>query len=194
MNPAGPRSVYDEAKRYAEAITTAYGSEFGLDIRIIRIFNTYGPRMDPKDGRVISNFVTQALRGDPLTIYGDGTHTRSFQYAADLVNAIVRLMTVDYHRPVNLGNPEEYTILQLAEMIRELTGIVAPLEFRPLPVDDPRQRCPDISLANRLLDWRPAVCVRDGLRRTIEYFRRESLSGQGQSTTRAKWPSRASSA
>jgi nucleoside-diphosphate-sugar epimerase len=178
VNPAGPRSVYDEAKRYSEAITTAYAAKFGLDIRIIRIFNTYGPRMDPDDGRVITNLVTQALRGNALTIYGDGSQTRSFQYIDDLVDGITRLMSVKYHGSVNLGNPEEYTILQLAGLVKELTGIAAPLVFRPLPVDDPRQRCPDISLAARLLDWRPAISVRDGLQRTIEYFARELNKGE----------------
>ncbi len=176
VNSAGPRSVYDEAKRYAEAITTAYATKLGLDIRIIRIFNTYGPRMDPDDGRVITNLLSQALHGEPLTIYGDGSQTRSFQYVDDLVNGISKLMNVNYPKPVNLGNPEEYTILQLAEMVQALTGITAPLDFRPLPVDDPRQRCPDISLAGRLLDWQPAISVRDGLQRTIQYFRREFAS------------------
>jgi len=173
VNPAGPRSVYDEAKRYAEALTTAYSTKFGLDIRIARIFNTYGPRMDPEDGRVVSNLVTQALRGESLSIYGDGAQTRSFQYVDDLVDGIVALMNVDYRRPVNLGNPEEYTILQLAELVRELTGIVAPIVFAPLPLDDPKQRRPDISLAGQLMGWRPTVRVRDGLARTIEHFRRE---------------------
>ena len=171
VNSAGPRSVYDEAKRYAEAITTAYASKLGLDVRIIRIFNTYGPRMDPNDGRVVTNLLTQALRGVPLTIYGDGSQTRSFQFVDDLVEGIVRLMAVDYRQPVNLGNPEEYTILQLAELVREMTRTAAPIDFRPLPTDDPKQRCPDISLASRLLDWHPQIAVRDGLRRTIEYFR-----------------------
>jgi nucleoside-diphosphate-sugar epimerase len=171
VNPAGPRSVYDEAKRYAEAMTTAYAEKFGVDIRIIRIFNTYGPRMDPDDGRVVTNLVTQALRRMPLTIYGDGSQTRSFQYIDDLVEGVVRLMPVEYRRPVNLGNPEEYTILQLAGLVQRLSGIKAQIEFRPLPADDPRQRCPDISLAGRLLGWRPMVSVEDGLCRTIDYFR-----------------------
>jgi dTDP-glucose 4,6-dehydratase len=173
VNPAGPRSSYDEAKRYAEAITTAYSTKFGLDIRIIRIFNTYGPRMDPDDGRVITNLITQALRGESLTIYGDGSQTRSFQYIDDLVNGIALLMKVKYNRPVNLGNTEEYTILQFARIVKELTGGVAKLEFRPLPVDDPKQRRPDISLARNLLQWQPTVEIRDGLRRTIEYFKNE---------------------
>jgi nucleoside-diphosphate-sugar epimerase len=173
VNSAGPRSVYDEAKRYAEAITTAYATKHGLDIRIIRIFNTYGPRMDPHDGRVVTNLITQALRREPLTIYGDGSQTRSFQYVDDLVEGIVRLISVDYRKPVNLGNPDEYTILQLAELVKRLTGIASPIEFKPLPTDDPKQRCPDISLATSLLNWRPTVSVEDGLRRSIDYFRHE---------------------
>ena len=177
VNSAGPRSVYDEAKRYAEAITTAYATKLGLDVRIIRIFNTYGPRMDPDDGRVVTNLVTQALRGEPLTIYGDGSQTRSFQYVDDLVNGIVSLMKVPYNRPVNLGNPEEYTILQLAEMVagmvKDLTGSVSPVNFQELPVDDPKQRCPDITLARRILGWQPIIPARDGLLRTIEYFQQE---------------------
>jgi len=176
VNPAGPRSVYDEGKRFAEAITTAYSTKFDLDVRIIRIFNTYGPRMDPDDGRVITNLVNQALRGEPLTIYGDGSQTRSFQYVDDLVEGIVRLLQVPYNRPVNLGNPEEYTILELAELVKTISGIKAPLVYRPLPTDDPRQRCPDISLASRLLGWTPRIAVQDGLRRTIEHFRQAAAS------------------
>jgi len=176
VNPAGPRSVYDEAKRFAEAITTAYSTKFDLDVRIIRIFNTYGPRMDPDDGRVITNLVNQALRGEPLTIYGDGSQTRSFQYVDDLVEGIVRLLQVPYNRPVNLGNPEEYTILELAELVKTISGIKAPLVYRPLQTDDPRQRCPDISLASRLLGWTPRIAVQDGLRRTIEHFRQAAAS------------------
>ncbi len=155
MNPAGPRGVYDEGKRYAEAITIACGTKFGLDVRIIRIFNTYLPRMDPEDGRVVTNPIVQALRGEPLTI------------------CIAAMMKVKCHKPVSLGNPEEYTILQLAEPVKELTGVALPLDFRPLPCDNPRQRRPDISLANRLLGWRPFIGVREGLRRTIEHFRLE---------------------
>jgi dTDP-glucose 4,6-dehydratase len=173
VNSAGPRSVYDEGKRYAEAMTVAYNTRFGLDSRIIRIFNTYGPRMDPEDGRVVTNLVTQALRGQPLTIFGDGSQTRSFQYVDDLVAGIVALMGVPFHRPVNLGNPEEYTMIELAALVNEIAGVRAPLEFRPLPVDDPRQRRPDISLASDLLGWKPSVSVREGLARTVEWFRRE---------------------
>jgi nucleoside-diphosphate-sugar epimerase len=171
VNSVGPRSVYDEGKRYAEAMTTAYARSFGVGCRIIRIFNTYGPRMDAEDGRVVTNFVAQALRGEPLTIYGDGSQTRSFQYVDDLVEGIRRLMATDYQRPVNLGNPEEYTMIELAQLVRELTGATSPLEYRPLPEDDPRQRRPDISLARQLLDWEPIIPVREGLSRTIEYFR-----------------------
>jgi dTDP-glucose 4,6-dehydratase len=173
VNPIGPRSVYDEGKRYAEAMTTTFARRFGVDVRIIRIFNTYGPRMDPQDGRVISNFITQALRGEALTVYGDGSQTRSFQYVDDLIEGITRLMAVDYAGPVNLGNSQEYTIRELAELVRELTGIDAPLLYRPLPVDDPRQRRPDTALAERLLDWRAAISVRNGLAATIAYFERE---------------------
>lgn len=171
VNSIGPRSVYDEAKRYAEAMTCSYQREFGLNTRLIRIFNTYGPRMDPEDGRVVSNFIMQALRGEALTVYGSGEQTRSFQYVDDLVEGIVRLTGVEYHGPVNLGNPEEYTMLQLAELVQELTGSSAGIELRPLPQDDPRQRRPDNSLAKRLLDWQPRVPVREGLQRTIDYFR-----------------------
>lgn len=171
VNPAGPRSVYDEAKRYAEAMTTAYQTTFDQDVRIIRIFNTYGPRMDPEDGRVVTNFIMQALRGEALTVYGDGMQTRSFQYVDDLVNGIVSLMDVDYRKPVNLGNPEEYTMIQLAGLVNELTGAAAPLNYVSLPVDDPKQRRPDISLAQRLLGWKPVVGVRDGMRVTVDHFR-----------------------
>jgi nucleoside-diphosphate-sugar epimerase len=176
VNPAGPRSVYDEGKRYAEAMTTAYRTKFGLNVRIIRIFNTYGPRMDPNDGRVVTNLITQALRGESLTVYGDGLQTRSFQYVDDLVAGIRALMKVDYYRPVNLGNPEEYTMIQLAALVNELIATGAALSFLPLPVDDPRQRRPDISLAHRLLGWKPTVGVREGLVRTINHFRDESIS------------------
>jgi len=175
VNPIGPRSVYDEAKRYAEALTLAYHRTHELPVRIVRIFNTYGPAMDPDDGRVVSNFITQALRGEALTVYGDGSQTRSFQYVDDLVEGIVRLMGVDYSEPVNLGNPEEFTMLELAELVRELTGSKAGLEFRPLPQDDPKQRRPDIRLARELLGWEPRVPVREGLRRTIAYFKGEGL-------------------
>jgi nucleoside-diphosphate-sugar epimerase len=178
VNSIGPRSVYDEAKRYAEAITMAYARSKGVDVRVIRIFNTYGPRMDAEDGRVVTNFISQALRGEPLSIYGDGSQTRSFQYVADLIDGIVRLMGVQHDRPVNLGNPEEYTVRQLAELVLSLTGVAAALHYLPLPEDDPRQRRPDISLARALLGWEPRIPVREGLARTISYFR-EELSHAG---------------
>lgn len=173
VNPNGVRSVYDEAKRYAEAMAYAFHRTFGVDIRVIRIFNTYGPRMDPEDGRVVSNFVVQALRGQALTVYGDGKQTRSFQYVDDLVEGIVRLMGTPYHDPVNLGNPEEYTMLELAELVRELVGASTAIVFESLPADDPKQRRPDNSVARRVLDWSPRVPVNEGLRKTIEYFRGE---------------------
>jgi len=171
VNPVGPRSMYDEAKRYAEALVTSYHKSHGIPVRLIRIFNTYGPRMREDDGRVIVNFVRQALAGRPLTVYGDGRQTRSFQYVDDLVDAVLRLLRVDYTGPVNLGNPEEFTMLELAQVIRDLTGSGSPLAFRPLPQDDPRQRRPEIGLAERLLEWRPRVSLREGLAPTIRYFR-----------------------
>ena len=172
VNCTGPRSVYDEAKRYAEAITLAFHRQYGLAVRIIRIFNTHGPRMDPDDGRVVTNFIQQALRGEPLTIYGDGSQTRSFQYIDDLIEGIVRLMGVNYPYPVNLGNPEELTVLALAQVIQELTGTQSPIHFCPLPQDDPKQRRPDITLARTKLDWYPRVDLRTGLRHTIADLRR----------------------
>ncbi|WP_243031017.1 UDP-glucuronic acid decarboxylase family protein [Thermus altitudinis] len=171
VNPIGPRSIYDESKRYAEALSVAYHRVHGLSIRIARIFNTYGPFMDPEDGRVVSSFIVQALKGEPLTVYGDGSQTRSFCYVDDLVEGFFRLMEVGYPYPVNLGNPEEYRVLDLAHLVRELTGSSSPIVFRPLPEDDPKQRRPDISLAKRLLGWEPKVPVREGLERTVLYFR-----------------------
>jgi len=171
VNPIGPRSVYDEAKRYAEALTMAYHREYGLNVKIVRIFNTYGPRMKVDDGRVISNFIVQALKGEPITVYGDGSQTRSFCYVDDLVEGILRLMQTNYIGVVNLGNPEEYTVLQLAEIIKELTGSSSQIVFHPLPQDDPKRRQPDISLAKNLLNWEPQVSLREGLKRTIAYFR-----------------------
>ncbi len=170
VNPVGPRAVYDEGKRYAEALVTAYHTHFGLPVRIVRIFNTYGPYMDPEDGRVVTNFITQALKGEPLTVYGDGSQTRSFCYVDDLVEGIVRLMEVDYAGPVNLGNPEEYTVLELARLVKEITHSPSEIVFKPLPQDDPKQRRPDISLARRLLGWEPRVPVRQGLERTVAHF------------------------
>ena len=171
VNPVGPRGVYDEAKRFAEAITMAYHTYHGLDTRIIRIFNTYGPRMRPRDGRVVSNFIVQALSGEPLTVYGDGSQTRSFCYVSDEVDGIYKLFMHGDHRPTNIGNPDEYTVKQLAELVVELTGSTAQIVYEPLPTDDPKVRKPDISRARQMLGWEPTVHVRDGLARTIEYFR-----------------------
>ena len=167
VNPNGVRSCYDEAKRYAEALIFAYHRHHGLDTRIIRIFNTYGPRMRPDDGRVVTNLVHQALAGGPLTVYGDGSQTRSFQYVTDLIEGIVRLMDVQTPDPVNLGNPDEYSILEFATVIRELIGAELALEYRPLPQYDPMQRRPDISRAQALLGWSPQVPLREGLRQMI---------------------------
>ncbi|MGH7545115.1 MAG: UDP-glucuronic acid decarboxylase family protein [Gemmatimonadota bacterium] len=171
VNPVGPRGVYDEAKRFAEAITMAYARVHGLETRIARIFNTYGPRMRPDDGRVVSNFIVQALRGEPLTLYGDGRQTRSFCYVDDLVEGVVRLFESEHAGPVNLGNPDEYRVIQLAERVREIAGARSPLERRALPQDDPKVRRPDITLARRLLGWEPQVDLDEGLTRTIDYFR-----------------------
>lgn len=171
VNPIGPRSIYDEGKRYAEALTLAYHRAHGLPVRIVRIFNTYGPFMDPEDGRVVSTFIVKALKGEPIPVFGDGSQTRSFCYVDDLIEGIVRLMGVDYPYPVNLGNPEEYTVLELARLVKELTGSPSEIVFKPLPQDDPKQRRPDIALARRLLGWEPRVPVREGLERTVAYFR-----------------------
>ncbi len=171
VNPVGPRGVYDEAKRFAEAITMAYHTYHGLDTRIVRIFNTYGPRMRPRDGRVVSNFIVQALNREPITIYGEGRQTRSFCYVSDEVEGIFRLFMRGDHQPTNVGNPTEYTVTQLAELVVELTGSPAPIEHRPLPQDDPRLRQPDITRARTMLQWEPNVTLREGLSRTIEYFR-----------------------
>jgi nucleoside-diphosphate-sugar epimerase len=175
VNPIGPRSVYDEAKRYAEAITMAYHRHHGVSSRIIRVFNTYGPRMDPDDGRVVTNFIKQALRGETLTIYGDGAQTRSFQYVSDLIAGIRALMNREFSEPVNLGNPEEFTMLELGVLVQELVGSTLPIEHLPLPQDDPRQRKPDITRAQALLGWEPQVRVRDGLAQSIEWFRKAGV-------------------
>ena len=171
VNPIGPRGVYDEAKRFAEAMTMAYQRTHGVDARIARIFNTYGPRMRPDDGRVISNFVVQALRGEPLTVYGDGSQSRSFCYVDDLIEGLFRLFTSEVTGPVNLGNPAEYTIAELAEIVRDETGTASGIEHLPLPEDDPKVRRPDIGRARSELGWEPGVGFREGLRRTIDYFR-----------------------
>lgn len=171
VNPIGPRSVYDESKRFSEALVMAYQRARGANTHLVRIFNTYGPRLHPSDGRVISNFLMQALRGDPLTIYGDGSQTRSFCYVDDLIEGIVRLSRSDEHLPVNIGNPGEFTILECAQAVLEVTGSKSPLVFKPLPVDDPTRRCPDISKARRLLGWEPRIALREGLAKSLEYFR-----------------------
>ncbi|MGD2120293.1 MAG: SDR family oxidoreductase [Gemmatimonadota bacterium] len=171
VNPIGPRGVYDEAKRFAEAMTMAYHRYHGLDTRIARIFNTYGPRMRPADGRVVSNFVVQGLRGEPITLYGDGHQTRSFCYVEDEVEGIFRLFHSDHVDPMNIGNPIEYTVRELAEMVLEETGGASELLNCPLPEDDPKVRQPDITLAKAKLDWYPATDLRQGLRKTIPYFR-----------------------
>lgn len=171
VNPLGPRSVYDEAKRFAEAMTMAYQRAHGLEVRIARIFNTYGPRMRADDGRAMPNLITQALRGEPLTLYGDGSQTRSFCYITDLVEGLYRLANTPVEGPTNLGNPEEMTILALAREVIETTGSTSPITFRPLPADDPRMRRPDITKAKQALGWFPATPLRVGLEQTIAYFR-----------------------
>jgi len=176
VNPIGPRGVYDEAKRFAEAMTMAYRRAHKMDARIVRIFNTYGPRMRPNDGRVVSNFIVQALRGEPLTVYGEGTQTRSFCYVSDLISGIVALLQApasnELDSPFNIGNPEERTVKDLATKVLELTGSSSRIEYRALPVDDPHVRCPDITRAKTILGWRPEVSTDTGLQLTIEYFRR----------------------
>jgi len=171
VNPVGPRGVYDEAKRFAEAITMAYHRVHGVPVRVARIFNTYGPRMRPADGRVVSNFIVQALRGEPLTIYGDGSQTRSFCYVEDEAEGLYRLFQSDEPNPVNIGNPGEFTIRELAETVIRLVGGPSKLEFRSLPTDDPKVRRPDITRAKELLGWEPTIDLEEGLRRTIPYFR-----------------------
>ena len=191
VNPVGPRGVYDEAKRFGEAMTMAYHRYHGLDTRIVRIFNTYGSRMRPNDGRVVSNFIVQALNGEPLTVYGDGNQTRSFCYVSDLISGIIKLLTHpdtgpsrevtkgqvsdapgDIHLPVNIGNPGEFTVKELAEKVIDITRSESKLSYRPLPIDDPQIRQPDISRAVELLDWRPVVGLEEGLQRTIDYFKK----------------------
>jgi dTDP-glucose 4,6-dehydratase len=171
VNPIGLRSVYDEAKRFSEALVMAYHRTHNMDTRIARIFNTYGPRMRVKDGRVIPAFISQALRGEDLTVYGDGKQTRSFCYIDDQIGGIYRLMQADYHEPVNIGNPDEYNMLELAGIILELTGSKSKIAYKPLPADDPKVRCPDITRAKKLLKWEPKVEFRDGLKKTIKYFK-----------------------
>ncbi len=171
VNPIGPRGVYDEAKRFAEAMTTAYRRYHGIDTKIVRIFNTYGPRMRVRDGRAVPNFIAQALRGENLTVYGDGTQTRSFCYVSDLVDGILRLLRSETNDPVNIGNPNEMTVTGIAERIISLTASTSRIVHRPLPVDDPKVRQPDISRARQVLDWEPRVSLTEGLTQTIAYFR-----------------------
>ncbi|MBC6950894.1 SDR family oxidoreductase [bacterium] len=173
VNPVGPRGVYDEAKRFAEALTMAYHRTHGVDTKIVRIFNTYGPRMRPNDGRAIPAFVPQALRNEPITVFGDGSQTRSFCYVDDLIEGIYRLLMSDYHEPVNIGNPHEMTIRALAEAIIRLTGSMSKIVEKPLPEDDPKTRQPDITRARELLGWQPQVEFEDGLTRTIAWFRKQ---------------------
>jgi dTDP-glucose 4,6-dehydratase len=171
VNPVGPRSVYDEAKRFAEALTRAYRETHGINAGIIRIFNTYGPRMSARDGRIVTNFITQALNGDPLTIYGDGSQTRSFCYVDDLIRGIVAMIDCAASGPLNLGNAEEFTVADFARLVLRVTGSDSPVEHLPLPVDDPTRRCPDITRASQALGWQPQIRVEDGVRRTVEWFR-----------------------
>jgi dTDP-glucose 4,6-dehydratase len=171
VNPIGPRSVYDEAKRFAEALTFAYGNARGLNVGIIRIFNTYGPRMSARDGRVVTNFITQALNGEPITVYGDGNQTRSFCYVDDLIRGIVKMIDSAETGPLNLGNPEEFTVADFAKLALEITGSSSSVEYRPLPVDDPTRRCPEIARAKRVLGWQPEVPVAEGVRRTVDWLR-----------------------
>jgi len=172
VNPIGVRSCYDEGKRCAETLFFDYWRQHQVQIRVVRIFNTYGPRMHPDDGRVVSNFIVQALRGEPITIYGDGTQTRSFCYVDDLIEAMVKMMAKDCAGPINIGNPGEFTMLEFAQRVLELTGSKSDIVFLPLPADDPRQRKPDISVAKQVLDWEPKIALDEGLIRTIRYFER----------------------
>jgi dTDP-glucose 4,6-dehydratase len=184
VNPVGPRSVYDEAKRFGEAMVMAYHRSRGVNTHLVRIFNTYGPRLHPGDGRVISNFMMQALRGEPLTIYGDGSQTRSFCYVDDLIEGIVRLSRSEEHLPVNLGNPEELTILECAQAVLKATGSKSELSFVSLPVDDPTRRRPDITKARTLLDWEPRVGLREGLSKSLEFFKSRMTAGEDVADSR----------
>ena len=178
VNPCGPRSVYDEAKRFSEAITMAYHTHYGVNTRIVRIFNTYGPRMRPEDGRVIPNFISQALLGKPLTVYGSGRQTRSYCYVDDLVAGIDKLMLSNVHEPLNLGNPNEMTVLELAKVILRMTGSKSRIIYKDLPIDDPKRRCPDIARAKKCLNWTPRVGLETGLAGTIAYFRKVLLKNK----------------
>ena len=185
VNPVGLRSCYDESKRFAEALTMAFHRVHGVRTNIARIFNTYGPRMQLDDGRVVPAFLGQALRGQPISVFGDGTQTRSFCYVSDMVDGLYRLMFSDERYPVNLGNPIELTMLEFAERIRILMGSLSPIEFQPLPSDDPKRRRPDITKAKQVLDWEPKVALEDGLRETIDYFRGVEFGSHGELTTAA---------
>jgi len=177
VNSVGPRSVYDEAKRFSEALTMGYHRHHGVDTHIVRIFNTYGPRMRLNDGRALPNFVFQALSQKPITVYGDGKQTRSFCYVSDLIDGIYRLAMSDEHLPVNIGNPEEITLLEFAQRVRAHFPKAGPIVFEPLPEDDPKRRCPDIHKAKRILGWEPKVRLAEGLKRTIEYFQEQFTAG-----------------
>jgi dTDP-glucose 4,6-dehydratase len=177
VNPVGPRSVYDEAKRYAEALVMAYHRSRGVNTHLVRIFNTYGPRLHPSDGRVISNFLMQALRGEPLTVYGSGNQTRSFCYVDDLIDGILRLSRSEEHLPVNIGNPGEFTILECAQAVLAATGSKSELRFEPLPQDDPTRRCPDITKARELLGWEPKISLVEGLQKSLAFFRAKAEVG-----------------
>ena len=177
VNPVGPRSVYDESKRYAEALVMAYHRYRGVNTHMVRIFNTYGPRLHPDDGRVISNFVMQALRGEPLTVYGDGSQTRSFCYVSDLIDGIVRLSRSNEALPVNIGNPNEFTILECAQTVLEVTGSKSELRFEPLPTDDPTRRKPDITKAKEILGWEPKIQLKEGLEKSLDFFKSKLDSG-----------------
>jgi dTDP-glucose 4,6-dehydratase len=179
VNPVGPRGVYDEAKRFAEALTMAYHRYHGVDTRIVRIFNTYGPRMRLNDGRALPNFLYQALVGEPITVYGDGKQTRSFCYVSDLIGGIYRLLESNEHEPVNIGNPRELSILEFAQRVRSLVGTNVPIVFHPLPQDDPKQRCPDIAKARRILQWEPKVSLEEGLQITYAFFKQQ-VAGTGR--------------
>ncbi|HEX4217148.1 MAG TPA: UDP-glucuronic acid decarboxylase family protein [Acidimicrobiales bacterium] len=183
VNSVGPRSVYDEAKRFAEAITMAHHRTLGTDVGIVRIFNTYGPRLRPRDGRVVSNFIVQAQRGDPLTVYGDGDQTRSLCFVDDEIRGLLALLDSDLTGPVNIGNPDEHTVLELAQLVVELTGSSSSIVHEPLPTDDPTRRKPDISLATSALGWRPEVKLEDGLMQTAAYFSDLGTGGRGRSAT-----------
>lgn len=182
VNPIGPRSVYDESKRFSEAVVMAYHRYYGVDTRMARIFNTYGPRLQPTDGRVISNLMRQALLGEDLTVFGDGSQTRSFCYVSDMIDGIVRLSKSDEHLPVNIGNPEEWTILECAKEVLAVTGSKSRIRFEPLPVDDPARRKPDITKAKELLGWTPKVPLWDGLQRSLEYFEKRAREMAAQKT------------